>query len=908
MHLAKLIISPLSGNRKGLWVSLTFLVLGLVVTWVAVTQTQRFVAREQQAEFNVFAARMRNELALHTYRHVDILRSYGAEFAAHSDLSQDALLRLTAALRPHEHLPGIEAIGYIQYSPDGGDWVLAPPGYRMLYSRYGAPHFKATPQPVVESLREALLRARDTGSIAATPPFRLPGARHTFVMVFLPIYERGTANPDTVTQRRDRFKGAFFVALESNGLLGTFYDNAIAAHTRVQLRFLGYDDPLVPAPATPPILFYDSQIGSLPVDAPDTLNVSMPLELGGTQWAIDLSTDGSHLARSQAWLPWAVMVAGVLLTLISAMVIDFMRRARLRSLQRSQADEQRRRSAEAALHLRHRAIESSANAIVICSATEPGYPVEYVNPAFERMTGYTAEEVCGQSLRILHNGDGEQDGVHTLRELISSRKEGHATLRNYRKDGKAFWTQVHISPVRDEQGEVTHFVAAKYDITKTVEYQEQLEFQAWHDALTGLPNRHLLMARMNETLRQTRNNGRVMWVAFLDLDNFKLMNDTLGHGWGDVALQRIAKRLTRTLAGDDVVSRRGGDEFVFILFDDPAPHDALSKIGRIRAAVARPLVLGSHRFFPTCSVGIAVHPRDGTDAETLIKHADMAMYYAKTLGRNNHQFFSAELQQQALQRVRLEGDLRAALAADQFELHYQPQMRLEDDCIIGVEALVRWRHPERGMIPPDQFIPLAEETGLIVELGEWILREACSQMRSWLDSGMPFVRVAVNLSARQFGDPELPRLIHQTLQKNEFPGRHLELELTETLLVDDFTTANQTLHRLKSLGVILSLDDFGTGYSSMSQLRRFPLDIIKIDRSFVSCIGTDTGSDSIVRTIIALAHSLGLSALAEGVETAEQLAFLRRHGCDAIQGFHVCRPLPPDVLREWVTSRQACTV
>ena len=881
-------------DRRGLWLPALFLVFGLLTTLAIVFQTERIIKKEQQAQWEAEADRFRNHLLLHVSRHIDALRAYQVEFFAHPHFSDGAFRRVAQVLKIEDRLPGIDAIGYIRHHP-GGD-TTQPHLLNVVYS-HGRPSEIAALASNTRSdqvRQDAILRARDSGELAATGPVA-PAASHrdsNVILGFLPLYHGGIV-PATLEERHRNFVGVVFVALEPKRLMEVYFRESGRQNTHIRLIFDGYKDAGRP-PAGDTVFEYP--VGEDPKQS--YYRLQLPVSLAGTQWTFDIGMPVQH-AQFQRWLPLAMLVAGILLSAFSASVIAGLQRARWRSQDIADADRNLRRQAESALHLRERAIEASANAVVIASATKPGYPVEYVNPAFERMTGYSAKEVLGESLRLMHGADTQQEGLKALQDILRDKAEGQATLRNYRKDGEVYWTRVHIAPVRDVDGEVTHFVAAKYDITQMRRYQETLEFQAWHDALTLLPNRHALRARLTEVVKSAKPGGPPFWVVFLDLDNFKLMNDSVGHSQGDVAIQQIAQRLKEALHGEDMVARRGGDEFVFILFDDTPPRNGLATLHRIMSAVARPLPLGSQRFHPSCSVGVAIHPKDGAEPEQLITHADMAMYSAKSMGRNNYQFFSPALQKQAMERVTLEADLRNGLELEQFELHYQPQLSLTDDSVSGIEALVRWRHPERGLVRPDQFIPVAEETGLIIPLGEWILRTACEQAAAWHAQGLAPIPVAVNLSARQFQDDGLLAMVQSILRDTLLDPKYLELELTESLLAEDVEAANRVLQMLKEVGVKLSLDDFGTGYSSMAQLKRFPLDILKIDRSFVSDIGADQSGGTIVRTIIKLAHSLGMMALAEGVETPAQKAFLQTHGCDAMQGYLLSAPLAAKEFEQW---------
>ncbi|HUH59655.1 MAG TPA: EAL domain-containing protein [Candidimonas sp.] len=550
-----------------------------------------------------------------------------------------------------------------------------------------------------------------------------------------------------------------------------------------------------------------------------------------------------------------------------------------------------RKKTEAALHLRQRAIEASANAIVITNATKPNFPVEYVNPAFESMTGYNSEEILGKSLRFLRRDDHDQTGIVQIRAILAAKTSGHATMRNYRKDGTMFWSQVYIAPVKDDAGTVTHFVAAKYDVTEMKRYQAELEFQANHDALTNLANRKLLQDHLRGAIMAADKGGPALWVAFLDLDNFKYVNDSLGHGAGDVLLQKMAGRLEHAVRPNDIVARQGGDEFVLILREHKDNVSAPALLQRVMEVIAQPVQINGHTFYPTCSIGVAVYPDDGDDPDTLIKHADIAMYRAKEAGRDNFQFFTAGLNEKALERLQLETDLRNAIDRNELLLHYQPQVSLQTGRVVGMEALIRWAHPSMGMIAPSRFISLAEETGLIVPIGDWVIREACRQNKAWQDAGLPALRIAVNLSARQFAEDNLVPFITATLEETGLDPRYLEIELTESMVISDVKRTIGILKQLKALGLQISIDDFGTGYSSLSSLKRFPIDVLKIDQSFVRDITVDPDGAAIVTAIISLGHSLNLQVIAEGVETTGQLAYLEERGCDLIQGYLFSRPL-----------------
>ncbi|MGH8809060.1 MAG: putative bifunctional diguanylate cyclase/phosphodiesterase, partial [Noviherbaspirillum sp.] len=559
-----------------------------------------------------------------------------------------------------------------------------------------------------------------------------------------------------------------------------------------------------------------------------------------------------------------------------------------------------RAAAEAALRLRERAIEASTNSIMIVSAHAPDYPVQYVNPAFEHITGHGSSEVIGKDCRLFLGDDFNRQGTEELRSALRDKRAGNTVQRNVRKDGSLFWNDIYLAPVKDEDGEVRHFVVTQHDITAMKLSEAELQYQAHHDTLTGLPNRFLLYDRLAQAIAYSSRHARPIWLVFVDLDRFKFVNDSLGHKAGDLLLKTISERLLSAVRQTDTVARLGGDEFVLILPERTDGNASLSTtaIQRILDTVAQPLTIEGHEFFPTCSIGVATYPADGADADTLMMHADIAMYRAKETGRNNFQFFASSMNEKTLERLRLEGELRRALERGEFVLHYQPQVDLRTGHIVGMEALIRWHHPELGMVPPQRFIGLAEETGLIVPIGAWVLRTACAQNKAWQRAGLGHLRVSVNLSARQFAQQDLAKSIIAVLDETGLAASNLEIELTESLVMTDVERAIDALRALKAIGVQLSIDDFGTGYSSLSYLKRFPIDVLKIDRSFVRDMTVDPDDAAIVASIISLSHSLKLHVIAEGVETQEQLAYLRAHGCDEMQGYYFSKPVPAEEFEQ----------
>ena len=438
--------------------------------------------------------------------------------------------------------------------------------------------------------------------------------------------------------------------------------------------------------------------------------------------------------------------------------------------------------------------------------------------------------------------------------------------------------------------------------------ENELAFLARYDPLTGLANRALFRDLLKSAIARAIRSDNPLAVMFVDLDGFKLINDSLGHALGDQLLQQVAGRLKDTVREVDAVARMAGDEFIVILEDVPGIRQAAILAERIIASLAQPVRSDGHEVFTTASIGIAATWGGNWDLDTLINNADMAMYRAKNEGRNSYQFYAPEMTALAIERMTLENDLRHALERDEVTLHYQPLIDLRTDTVFGVEALVRWQHPERGLIPPDKFLPVAEDTGLIGRLGEWVLRRACLQNREWLAAGFPSLRIAVNLSARQFLEDGLQSSIEGALSQNELDPEDLDLELTEGHLARSVEKSIENLAALKATGIRISIDDFGTGYSSLSHLKRFPIDTLKIDRSFVQDISSDSGDTAIATAIIALARSLDLDVIAEGVETEGQLAVLRELGCDAVQGYLLARPMAPEPCARWFAERHSGSV
>ena len=557
-------------------------------------------------------------------------------------------------------------------------------------------------------------------------------------------------------------------------------------------------------------------------------------------------------------------------------------------------------AAEEKLRLHERAIEASVNAIIITTARRHKFSIVHVNPAFERITGYSAAEALGRNCRFLQGAEREEPELAVLRALLHGEKEGRVTLRNYRKDGTLFYNELHVAPVRSAKGRVTHFVGVLNDITETRRYQEELEHHVNHDALTGLANRHLLQDRLQQALFRAGRRELRCAVMFLDLDHFKLVNDGLGHHVGDLLLQNVGRELATLLRPEDTVARFGGDEFVLIATEVQELADVTDIAERIVTRLAKPMTIDGQEISVSASLGIAVYPFDGESVEELLKNADAAMYNAKEGGRNTFSYYSREMNVSISAQFAMKTKLAKAIENGELTLNYQPQADSRRAELVGFEALLRWDHPELGRVGPDAFIPLAEETGLIVPIGEWVLLTACEFAAGLRAEGNDFGRVAVNLSARQFYQANLAKLIERILDKTGLPPRCLELEITESMMMGNTDKVLRILSELKEMNIQLAVDDFGTGYSSLGYLRRFPIDRLKIDRSFIDDVPGSHHDSTIAKAIISLAHNLNLNVIAEGVETRAQLGFLADNGCDEIQGYLLSRPLDASAFTKFV--------
>ncbi|WP_156804520.1 EAL domain-containing protein [Gallaecimonas xiamenensis] len=544
------------------------------------------------------------------------------------------------------------------------------------------------------------------------------------------------------------------------------------------------------------------------------------------------------------------------------------------------------------LRLLAQVVEVSLDGVMITDASQH---ILTVNSAFTTITGFAPEDVIGQTPKVLSSGYQDASFYKTMWQQIAAQGFWKGEIWNKRKSGEVYPQWLSIRAMEDDYGQVQHYVAVFSDISEHKAAEARIAFLAYHDPLTGLPNRTLLVDRAEQALIQAKRGGDRLAIIYLDLDRFKSVNDSLGHDIGDTLLKEVVKRIKPLCREGDTLSRQGGDEFLLLIPKLVAANQVELIVERILAAMSEPFVIGGHRLWISTSIGVSLYPEDGDNVAQLLRQADTALYHAKDSGRSTYSFFNKDMDRDLNERLQLESALKDAIGTPQLTLHYQPQFDVASGDIVGVEALMRWHSPVLGDVSPSKFIPLAEDTGLIMPLGAWCLEEACRQLAQWRKAGFQGL-MAVNISVRQLVRPDFFDLLESVLAGTDIPAHRLELELTESLMMDNVDASLEVVRRLKALQLTLSIDDFGTGYSSLSYLKQFSVDSLKIDQSFIRGLSDAQQSRPLVRAIVQMAHSLELRVIAEGVETSEQLAILRQEGVDVAQGYFLGRPEPAKVI------------
>lgn len=544
-------------------------------------------------------------------------------------------------------------------------------------------------------------------------------------------------------------------------------------------------------------------------------------------------------------------------------------------------------------------VEQTDDIVVI---SDPHGIIEYVNPAFEKITGYLSDEILGKKTGFIKSGRHDDSFYKKLWKTIKEGNSFREVFINRKKNGDLFYEEKTITPLKDKKGEIQNYVSTGKDISDRMEIQDRLHHMATHDALTDLPNRLMVNDRLEHAIQKVERSDVKIAVMFIDLDRFKQVNDSLGHASGDSLLKVIAVKLKSHIRKGDTLARFGGDEFVVLIEDFNQIEDVMAVLHKMLEAVVEPVLISGYEISSSASIGVTIFPDDATNVDALLKNADVAMYRAKDKGGNNFQFYTQDMSAHADERMELQHGLNHALERDEIKLYYQPRINVQSGRVVGMEALLRWEHPTKGLLEPLTFIPILEETGKILEVGHWILRKACAFNADLERKGHGPLRVSVNLSARQFHDEQLLQCIEDICTKNNFNTAGLEVEITESLLIENVDTAVAILDGLHEAGIHIAIDDFGTGYSSMSYLKRFPIDLLKIDKSFVNDIPDDKDDVAIVRAIVALGETMGMSLVAEGVETAEQLHFFREVEQCEIQGFYISKPLPEEEFVAWLIN------
>jgi diguanylate cyclase len=735
--------------------------------------------------------------------------------------------------------------------------------------------------------RDAIERSRASGKGAMTAALRLvqEDAGRVGVLMLEPVYRTFGAESSQQTPAEEPM-GYAVAVLKVDELIGI----AVRGHVPQGLKFQIRDSQM----EDEQMRFYGA---SLPKHPDAYRHWDSLLKVADRQWTIEVWAEDAYVHQNPRWLSWAAGVLALLFTVLLQIYLHGMTGNVL--VVRRQNQQLLEKQAE--LQLAETVFDNTAEAI---SVTDAQGVVISVNPAFSAITGYSLDEVKGRKMNVLNSGHQSRDFYKAMWHSLLTERQWQGEVVNRRKNGELYTQQLNISTVCDDQGMVVQYVGTFSDITEKKAALQQIEFMAYHDALTSLPNRLQGEQRAQESMMRAHRYGYQVAVLFMDLDQFKLVNDTYGHSVGDQLLQAVANRLRGHVRAEDMLCRISGDEFMLILEHLRDTTNVAAICEHLLAELAMPYQIDGLQVQTSVSIGIAMYPgeTDGDSVTDLLRKADTAMFEAKKAGRNTYRFFDAAMNHSVVEFVETRDALVRAIQNEEFELYYQPQVRLKDRVVVGAEALLRWRHPDKGVLGPGHFISVAEQSGSIVPIGAWVLRQACRQMKAWVEDGLPIQTLAVNLSAVQFRSGDIEKTIVEALEASQLSPSCLELELTESILISD--KAPEMLVRLKERGLRLSIDDFGTGYSSMAYLKRLKVDKLKIDASFAAGVGEDPDDTAIAQAIVKMAQTLGLETTAEGVEKTESAAILREMGCNQVQGYVYARPMPAQEFSAWVRAYQ----
>lgn len=896
----------------------------LIATFYAYTLYLEQLDNEFKQKFEFSAIQSKNKLESRLYVYTEALNGLYGLYAASKQVTRAEFSHYVDALQLDERYPGFQALSFnrrinhqqkefferevrndTSLEQSGyPDFAIKPAGRREEYividfvepksGNEKAFGFDIASNPI--RLR-ALNHARDTGLPIATGPITLvqESDQQSGFLLFKSIYTNGLPL-NTAAQRQQAYTGVVVAVFRLDNLL----KGVLSTTDLRQFTVIIHDDSSLFYKDKHPKstkIFDSSVLSTVKKEQLSAHQYQLELDVGGRSWRMSFQAKKVPVAASSEYMSIYILNGGITLSLLlfGALYSFGRHQQAIENSLRLTAD---LLNNQQDLNIAATVFEHSSEALMI---TDIDLNILAVNPAFTEITGYSSSEVLNQTPRILQSRKHNKAFYERMRQTLKTDGRWQGEQWNRRKDGTLFAEWLTIHAYCDSEGKAIRYVALFRDITEDKKIQQHIQHLAYYDSLTELANRALLKERMANAIRLANSNFAVL---FIDLDRFKTINDSLGHHIGDKLLQLVSTRIKECVRASDTVARLGGDEFVILLHGLQGLGRVVTVMSRISNTLGKRFHIDQQHFHVTASTGISLFPKDGTNSDVLLKHADTAMYQAKEAGRNNYQYFNSQMNKEAVERLEIEHHLHDALKAQQLELYYQPQVDIKTQHITGFEALIRWAHPTNGMIPPDSFIPIAEESDLILSIGDWVFMEACRQGKLLQEMGETDIKMAVNLSARQFGkNYDLVKSVKSALTASGLRPELLELEITETVLMEYKDTSIEILTALHEMGVSLSLDDFGTGYSSLSYLRCFPVDAIKIDRSFISNVTEDQESRTIVAAIINLAHNLKLNTIAEGVETMAQLEYLESKACDTYQGYFCSKPVPAEHLQQLLEAK-----